>query len=139
MPLLDAVAQYVEDQTGFTIGSSSGTLSKAVMLDSQPDTLIGFYETGGAAPAHTFSTSTALTNVAFERPNLQVISRSTSYATARANIETVYTTLDGVHDATLTGTRYLSISAIQAPFDIGDDGNGRHRVSVNFTVWKEVG
>ncbi len=139
MTLLDSVATYLVAQTTLTLGSTSGTLAKAVMLDTQPNTVAVLYETGGAGSEYAFSTSTGTVNVVYEQPNLQLLSRSTTYTKARSVAETVYTTLNGLGTTTMSGTRYLDFEAIQSPFSIGRDSQERHLVSVNFRVRKEVG
>jgi len=139
MTLLDAVATYLVANTTLTVGGTTGTLAKAQMLDTQPDTVAVLYETGGAASEYAFSTSTGQAQVIYERPNLQLLSRSATYQTARTVAETVYTTLDGLGDMTMSGTRYLDVDAVQAPFSIGRDKQERELVSVNFRIRKEVG
>lgn len=143
--LLDDVATYLDAQsTALTLLSGTGgNLAKAIALDATPapGTLVALYETAGRGNGYTMSTGAKAT-VAYESAGLQVLSRSTSYATARDNAETVYTTLDGLAGATLptsTGTLYLDFSAVQPPFSAGRDNSDRHVVSVNFLVRKEVG
>ena len=137
--LLDEIATYLGAQSAaFTVGTN---LTKGFMPDSAPapDTIATLYETGGLAPTYTFSSGTKPT-VVFEHPRLQAIVRSTSYQTARTLAETVYTTLDGIAQTRLpgsTGPLYLDITAVQAPFSIGRDENGRHLVSINFDVRKQ--
>ena len=139
--ILDDVATWLAaNSTLLSVGGTTGTLTKAVMLDSQPDTVATLLETGGLPTVQAFSTGTNNTQVVYERPNLQLLSRSTSYVTARNVAETVYTLLDGYTGTlpTSTGTRYLSVDAIQAPFSLGRDENERYLVSVNFQIRKEV-
>ena len=139
--LLDEVAGYLTAQTTtFTVGAA-GNLTLGFMPDSAPapDTVATLYETGGLAPTYTFSSGPKPT-VMFEHPRLQAIIRSTSYRTARTLAETVFTTLDGVTQTripTSTGPLYLDITAVQSPFSIGRDDNGRHMVSINFDVRKQ--
>jgi len=137
--ILDDVATYLVAQTTLTVGGTTGTLGKAIMLDTEPDTIAVLFETGGGASEYAFSTSTGTVAVVYEQPNLQLLSRSTTYTQARTVAETVYTTLNGLGTTTMTGTRYLSVDAVQSPFSIGRDDNERYLVSVNFRVKKEVG
>ena len=137
--ILDAVATYLVSKTTLTVGGTTGTLAKAVMLDTQPDTVAVLYETGGAGGEHAFSTSTGTVTRIYERVNMQVLSRSTTYTQARTVAETIYTTLDGLGETTMSSVRYLSFDAIQPPFSIGRDEQERHLVSVNFRIKKEVG
>ncbi len=137
--ILDAVATYLVTNTTLTVGGTSGTLAKAVMSDSQPDTIAVLYEQGGGPSEYSFSTSTGTVAVVYEQPNLQCLSRSVSYQTARTAAQTVYTALNGLGDTTMSGVRFLSVEAIQPPFSVGRDKQDRYLVSVNFRVKKEVG
>lgn len=146
MALLDDIAAYLAAQsTAFTLLSGTGgNLGKQMAWDSTraPDTLTVLYEQPGIANAYTFSTSTGNARVAFERPGLQILSRSSDYSTARSRAETAYTILDGLAGRNLptaTGTRYLEISAVQAPFFSGRDENDRFIVSTNYLAWKAIG
>jgi hypothetical protein len=140
----DIVAFLAAQSTAFTILSgTAGNLAKQIMFDHDhwPDTVTSVYETAGSANEYTFSTSTGRANVEFERPSFQILSRSTSYATARTRAQTAYTLLDGLADRSLptaTGTRYLEITAVQAPFVSGRDENDRYIVSTNYDTWKTV-
>ena len=137
MTMLDAVATYLVANTTLTVGGTAGTLAKAIMLDTQPDTVAVLYETGGTGSEYVFSTGA--TEVVYEEPNLQLISRSTTYSKARSVAETVYTKLDGLSETVMSSVRYLDIEAMQSPFSIGRDEQERYLVSVNFRVKKEVG
>ncbi len=134
--ILDDIASHIIANSTLTLGGTSGTLALTRMLDSQPDQVTVLYETGGAAPEHSFSTGDG-SEAVYEKPSIQALTRSGSYQGARRQAETVYTVLDGAQ-GTIGGTRYLSISALQSPFSIGTDEQGRHLVSVNFEVKKEV-
>ena len=140
MALLDEVATYLDAQsTSFTVGAT-GNLVKSAMLDSVtvPNTLTGLYETPGRSLVHAFSTSaTGITRV-FERPNLQVLCRSTSYVTARTNAQTALTILDGLNDTSLSGTRYISVAALQSPYLLARDEDQRYIVALNFAVEKAL-
>ncbi len=138
MTILDDVsAHLIANTTVFTIAGTTGNLSIEQALDSMPDTLVTLYEQPGLVNEYSFSTGVRVT-VEYERPNMQAISRSTRATTARANIEKVYTTLDGLTNTTMGTTRYLEFEAVQAPFQIGRDENERHLWSLNFNVKKEV-
>jgi len=133
--ILDDLADRIASTTTMTVGV---TLGKAVMRDDEPDTVAVLYETGGAASEYAYSTSTGSAQVVYESPNIQCLSRSTDYQTARNAAETVYTALDGLAGVTLNGVKYLSIGAVQPPFSIGRDEKERYLVSVNFRVKKLV-
>jgi len=138
--ILDDLATYIAAQsTAFSVGST-GNLGKALMLDKvHTATMVSIYETPGLPNLYTFSTTNKATRVA-EKPRIQVLSRSTSYQTARTNIDTIYQLLDGFSGPlpTSTGTEYLSIEAVQPPFSAGRDENDRWILSVNFDTWRAV-
>ena len=135
--LLDDTATYLAaNSTRLTVGVN---LTKSFMHED-PNTITTLYETGGVFPTHTFTTSTGTR--LHENPGLQVISRSTSYETARNTAQDVFTILDNVAGSNLptaTGTFYVTIDAVQSPFLIDRDSNDRFRVGVNFTVSKTTG
>ncbi len=135
--LLDDTATYVAaNTTRLTVGTN---LTKGFMPDT-PNTVTTFYESGGVFPLHYFTTSTGTRG--YERPGLQVVTRSTSYQTARQTAEDVFVILDNVASATLptaTGVLYVTVDAVQSPFHIDRDQNDRYRVGVNFTVTKTTG
>ena len=56
MTVLDDVATYLVAQTTLTVGNTTGTLQKAVMLDEYSNTVAVLYETGGLPSVHSFST-----------------------------------------------------------------------------------
>ncbi len=118
---------------------SSTTLTKSFMPEA-PSTVTTLYESAGLFPLHFFSTSTGTRE--YEQPALQAISRSTSYETARAAAEDVFTILDNVAGANLptaTGPLYVLIDAVQSPFFIDRDQNDRFRIGVNFNIIKTTG
>ena len=135
--LLNDIATYLEAQsTRLTVGVN---LTKSFMPDT-PDTVTTLYETGGLFPLHAFSTGGG-TRI-YERPGLQVLSRSTDYEVARAVLEDVFVILDGLANTTLptaTGVAYAAVDAVQSPFEIGRDSNDREKLSVNFTIMKSTG
>jgi hypothetical protein len=137
--ILDDLLTYLAAQsTALTVRSGSGgNLSISHMPDS-PDTAVTIYETPGASPIYVMSTSGSSALRAFEQPRVQVISRSSSYQTARTNADTVFDILDGYVGTlpTATGTSYLQITAVQSPFSLGRDENGRYEISCNYEAWR---
>lgn len=136
MPVLNEIAAYIAaTSTGFSAGphASKTQIFIGDMPEDQRDTLIAIYEPGGAPPVYSFGASPML-----ERPTVQVISRSTSYATARTNAFTIYTILAAVEDATLSGTAYTRVTPSQSPIDLGKDADDRHLISCNFMAEKVV-
>ena len=143
MALLDDLCTYLDAQsTAFTLMTgSAGNLAKTVLLDRTPapNTMTAIYETGGSGPQWEFGSTAPV----IETAGLQVLSRSTNYATAHSRAFAAYRILGGVHNQYLptstytTKCFYLDIQPDQPPFSIGPDQQGRHLVSVNFTVRKE--
>jgi hypothetical protein len=143
MTLLDEVATFLDAQSTALklLSGTTGNLAKTVLLDRTPapDTMLTLYETGGSAPNWVFGS----TSPAYETASLQVISRSSNYATARSRAYLCYRLLGGIHNQYLPTSTYtskcwyLDCNPDQPPFSIGPDQQGRHLVSVNFTVRKE--
>ena len=138
--ILDDIATYIAAQsTAFSVFSgTTGNLGKALMLDKvHLGTMTSLYETAGFPNLYAFSTTNKAARVA-ELPRIQALSRSTSYQTARNNIDVIYQLLDGFSGPlpTSTGTEYLSIEAVQPPFSAGRDENDRWILSVNFDTWR---
>lgn len=140
MAMLDDLATFIDAQsTAFTLGTNLG---KAIMLDSDSigNTFTSLYETPGLEGAQAFSTATNQAERVFDRPGLQVLCRSTSYATARSRAQTIYDLIDGMANRKLptsTGTLYVSISSVQAPFSLGRDANERWLVSCNYRIERD--
>lgn len=122
--------------TAFSVPPSTSANVYANKFPSgSPDTAVALYETGGTLPQFTF------TGVDHERPTLQVISRSTSYPTARTNAQTIWSGFAAEANSTLGSTgnpTYLTITPQQSPIDIGEDSNQRHMVSCNYLIEKGV-
>ena len=134
--ILNDIAIYLEGNSTLVLGVD---LTLALMPEN-PNTVTTIYETGGSGPLNAFSTGGG-TRV-YEQPSIQIITRSTSYQTARNIQETVFTVLDGVNNQafpTTSGTHYGSIDAVQSPFPLGRDKNNRFKVGVNFDVLKVSG
>ena len=133
MAILDDLASYIDtNSTAFALNTNLG---KSINLDagSIPNTFTSLYETPGLNSEMAFSTGGA--ERVFDRPRVQVLCRSTSYATARARAQTIYDLLDGLGNQglpTSTGTVYLSVVAVQPPFSLGRDSNDRWLVATNY-------
>jgi hypothetical protein len=143
MPYGSEMARYiVNSSSGYTLGGSTGS-GLPVWINAFPpvsfDTPIALYEAGGPAPLYTHGTALYL-----ERPSMQVISRSTSYATARQNADHVYRTLGSISNVsvaktTSTGTTaYATVTPLQSPTDMGTDAKGRHLITCNYMAEKEM-
>ena len=134
--MLDDVFTYL---IGQSTRLNAANLTKSFMPEN-PGTITTLFESGGLWPLHFFSTGSQTRE--YERPGLMVHSRSTDYQAARANIEAVFTILDGLNDTglpTSSGTHYVGIDATQSPFEIGRDSNDRFLLGVNFNITKTTG
>lgn len=135
MVLLDDIATIiVSGSTVMKLGGTTATLGKAVMLDTEPDTISVLFEQGGVGSAFTFSTSTGRVEEVLRYPTVQVLSRSGSYQTARAHAEIIYGILNGLGSTVVAGTTYDSVVAIQPPFSVGRDKSDRYLVSCNYRI-----
>lgn len=138
MPLLDEIATYIVSQStaNFVVGpttTAKTSIWKGQFPQRQVGNAIALFEPGGAPPLYTFSSSPSL-----ERPSVQVISRSSSYATARSNAKAIYSILAAVKNATISGTAYTRITPSQSPFDMGKDPDDRNLISCNYIAEKAV-
>jgi len=103
---------------------------------SDPSTVVTIYETGGSPPVHGMggSPGTALA----EQPSIQVVTRSTSYSTARTTADQCFDLLDGLYQTTINGTRYLYVEALQSPFMLERDDQERTRIACNYRIVKDL-
>lgn len=101
-------------------------------LPDEPNRATSIIETPGQAPARAFGS----TGPSWEQGRIQVASRSTSSATARADIDAAFVLLEAVDNETLTSNLFLRISAVQSPFLLARDERGRPVFAANFDVWR---
>jgi len=129
MSLLDDLSDYL------TSGSTglSGLVFLGRLSDTPADQL-AIAETGGMAPVHAMSSGPG--NAVLELPRVQIVSRSVSYATAKTRIKVVEGLLDGLRPRTINGTQYHFVSAVQPPFLLEYDANGRPILAQNFEIQK---
>lgn len=134
MPLLDAVAAYIDSNTSLTVATD---LFKAFLPDS-PDACVAIFEYPGLPPNHTFGAGTAPRS---ENPRFQVLVRDArgEYDLARATAETIYQLLDKVTETDLSGVRYHRIAALSSPFQLPPDAKGRVLVACSYQVLKALG
>ena len=122
--MLKEIGTYLQSQGIGTLGTD---LFLGLMPD-QPDNCIALFEYAGAPLALHWNG---------EYPGLQVRVRGTSYAAARTKIGEVAKKLHGLHEQTLSGTRYLLIKARGSPEVLKRDANNRVELFVNFEIIKE--
>jgi len=125
--LIEEVGGFLDSEsTRFTAGTN---LFLNFMPD-QPGTATAIIETPGLAPAQVFGSDLP----AWENARVQVVCRSTSSTKARANANDAWFQLQEVANETLSGRSYLRISAVQSPFLMARDEQGRVVFAANFDV-----
>lgn len=122
--MLSEIGAYLATQNVGTVGTDIFL----GLLPDQPDNCIALFEYAGSPPDLHWNG---------EYPGLQVRVRNTSYAAARTKIGEIMTALHGLHEQTLSGTRYLLIKARGSPEILKRDANNRVELVVNFEVMKE--
>ena len=122
--MLKEIGTYLQSQE---IGILGADLFLGLMPD-QPDNCIALFQYAGSPPDLHWNG---------EYPGLQVRVRNQSYAAARTKIGEVAKKLHGLHEQTLSGTRYLLIKARGSPEVLKRDANNRVELFVNFEIIKE--
>lgn len=122
--MLSDIGNYLQAQGIGTLGTN---IFLGLMPD-EPDNCIALFEYAGSPPDLHWSG---------EYPGLQVRVRNKSYAAARTKIGEAMTALHGLHEQTLSGTRYLLIKARGSPEVLKRDNNNRVELFVNFEIIKE--
>lgn len=133
MPFLDEIAAKLVSAGVGAIGTVIFLSSKAVIPTGAGPYLV-IIETGGTGAMRTHN------ETAVERPTAQLSARATDYQTARAKLKAAYDALggpNGLHNVTLSGVFYLSITPRQQITDIGLDGAGRAMVAYNIDAEKQ--
>lgn len=122
--LLDDIATYLEAKGIVTVGTD---LFKGE-LPEIPDNCVALFEYAGQPPE---------IPTAIDYPGLQVRVRDKSYSAARAKTDAIYKLLHTLANTTLSGTRYLSIFAVQSsPVPLGRDSSNRIDLVQNYIVTK---
>lgn len=125
--LLDDMCDFL------TTGGMTSSIIFAGVSPPHGDTVVTVYETGGLPPVHTMGHGVGFV----ERPQVQVVSRASTYATARQNAQVAFQLLDGMPRRQINGTWYLYAEAVQSPFLIGRDAQERVQVAFNVNIIKE--
>jgi hypothetical protein len=121
--MLDDMATILADAGCGTVGS---TIFKGHRPDT-PDTCLTLYQYAGEPPA-------LIAGASYERPGLQVWSRSTNPQAALTMLDAVVDVLHGLTEASTDYARYLLVEAKQSPAAMGLDDNGRTEYVCNFRV-----
>ena len=122
--MLSEIGAYLATKSIGTVGTD---IFLGLMPD-QPDNCVALYEYAGSPPDLHWNG---------EYPGLQVRVRDKSYAAARTKIGEVMEKLHGLHEQTLSDTRYLLIKARGSPEVLKRDNNNRVELFVNFEIIKE--
>ena len=122
--MLSDIGNYLQVQGIGTLGTN---IFLGLMPD-QPDNCVALFEYAGSPPDLHWEG---------EYPGLQVRVRNKGYAAARTKIGEVMEKLHGLHEQTLSGTRYLLIKARGSPEVLKRDNNNRVELFVNFEIIKE--
>jgi len=122
--VLREIGAYLQSQG---IGTLGDNVFLGLMPD-KPDNCIALFEYAGSPPDLHWNG---------EYPGLQVRVRNKGYAAARTKIGEVMDKLHGLHEQTLSGTRYLLIKARGSPEVLKRDNNNRVELFVNFEIIKE--
>lgn len=118
--LIEALTTAIDSATSLTSGSS---LFIGWMPD-QPDTAVALYEYEGETPDYVMGSPV------IDKPRVQIISRSASYATARDTLNTIRSLTD-VHDTTLTGIDTLRVHPYGSVTALGRDDKNRWEFSLS--------
>lgn len=124
--MIKAIAQYIENETDFTIGTD---LWPGFIPASDEGDGIALIESGGVPNFY-------LTDA--KAKAVQVISRASDYQTARDNAQTIFELLHGAAGITLpvvdAGEAYYvnTIEAISDPQSLGQDEKGLFIISTNY-------
>lgn len=100
-----------------------------------PVNLAGVTETGGFPADHVMGGGPG--GAINERPRVQIMVRSTTYAAARNRAQQICSVLDGLSDQTVNGVFYHWAQAIGPPAYVGQDANGHHLFSANFDLLRD--
>ena len=132
--LIDDVADVVSSGGAGTVGT---TIFKGILPDL-PDACVAVMESGGFPPVHTMNANPGTAVV--ERPRVQIVCRAArdDYEAARTKAHDVMKLLDGLGERSVNGTTYKWIAAVQSPFLMGRDENGRVLISTNYDVVKAL-
>ena len=116
-----------------SVATAVGTdLFEDALPEAAPDTAMAVILTQGIASEKEFG----LAGIGREFPSIQFLSRSASYATARANCELAHVALGQVDAETLSSTFYENATP-SSPFLLKVDASGRPIYALNSTLAKD--
>jgi len=114
------------------------TLGTNLFLNYMPDepaTATVVIEYPGSPPLDVYARKPAV-----EAPRFQLVCRSSGDGSGptvgRDNADAAFMSLHAVGNQTLSGSTYLSISALQSPFLLDRDARGRVEFACNYECWR---
>lgn len=116
------------------LASGQGETVIAGRLPTDPPRAIGVRETGGMPSSHTMSSGPG--QAVMEWPTVQVFSRAATYQASAQIAQNVHGLLDGLRARIINGTWYHWVEAMQQPFFLEDDENGRPIFACNYLIAK---
>ena len=116
------------------LASGQGETVTAGQLPIEPARAIGVRRTGGLPSTHTMSSGPG--NAHLEWPTVQILSRAPTYQAAEQIATNVHHLLDGLRPRTINGTAYEWAQALQQPFELDRDENGRVIFACNYVIAK---
>jgi Bacteriophage minor capsid protein len=125
--MIDDVLDHLE---GWGVGTRAISLFAGGFADESADTCVAVLETAGLPGEQTHD----IVGIAYERPGLQVLTRSKDYDTARDRARLAYDAMASVVNRLIGSTGFLAIIPRTPPFYIGRDENERAMFSCNYDV-----
>lgn len=133
MPFLDEIADRLVAQ-GVGIKGTDIFLGSKAAIPAGDGPYILLTETGGTGSMRTHNGGPV------QRPTAQILSRAKSYKDARTKLKAAFDALGGdkgLHNVTLSGTFYQSVTPRQQPTDIGQDEQARAMIAYNIEAQKK--
>lgn len=98
------------------------------LMPDDPVIAMSLHGDSGELPEATFDGKWIL------HPGLQVLVRDTDSDAARARLDAARAALTGIENTTLSGVKYIGITALQEPMPLGTDESGAFVIAQNFLV-----
>ncbi len=118
MGLIEELGTFVDTaSTRFTLGTNAFLNH----LPDEPNTATSLVEYGGGEPDYVFANDLPVN----ENQRVQIACRSTSSATARANVNAAWVAVSGIANESLSSHSWLRAKPVQSPFLMRRDEQGR--------------
>jgi hypothetical protein len=127
--ITELTAYLVAESVATAVGTD---LFEDALPEDTPDTAMAVISTQGVASEKEFGA----VGIGREFPSIQFLSRSASYATARANCELAHVALGKVDAESLSSTFY-EYARPSSPFLLKVDDSGRPIYALNSTLAKD--